>query len=156
MDLINLTSLNEFIVKAKSACYVGGGQKILPSRPGSHDLQFSEGDWNYHDCYFGGSDFIGEEAVYCKYRIIWVMNYYGKIIQPSLITAGETGRIIMASLSKMYQEGRFLGGFNHLEGDDSYFDTNNGDITSFTGREWIMRKDKLVYELHYHGGLIKD
>ena len=62
----------------------------------------------------------------------------------------------MASLSKMYQEGRFLGGFNHLEGDDSYFDTNDGDITSFTGREWIMRKDKLVYELHYHGGLIKD
>lgn len=156
MDPINLTSLNEFIVKAKSACYVGGGQKILPSRPGSHDLQFTEGDWNYHDCYFGGSDFIGEEAVYFKYRIIWAMNYYGKIIEPTLITAEETGRIIMTSLLKMYQGGRFLGGYKHLEGNDSYFDTNNGDITSFTGREWIERKEKFVYELYYHGGLIKD
>lgn len=156
MNFRDIASLNAFIVKAKSTCYVGGGQKILPSRPGSHDLQFVEGDWNYHDCYFGGSDFIGEEAVYFKYRIIWLMNYYGKIIEPSLITAEQTGKIIMASLSKMYQDGRFLGGFNNIEGEYSYFDTNSGDITSFIGREWIELKGKLVYELHYHGGLIKE
>lgn len=156
MDSINLKDLNDFIVKAKSVSYVGGGQKLLPSRPGSHDLQFGEGNWNYHDCYFGSSDFIGEEAVYFKHRIIWIMNYYGRIIGPAMITAEEAGKIIMASLSKMYLEGRFLGGFKHVERDYVYFDTNQGDIASFTGREWIDLNGKTVYELQYHGGLIRE
>ena len=30
----------------------------------------------YHDTYFGGTNFIGEE-VYLYNKIDWVMNYYG-------------------------------------------------------------------------------
>jgi hypothetical protein len=29
-------------------------------------------------------------------------------------------------------------------------------VTSFTGREWITREGVQVYELVYHGGLVKD
>lgn len=46
--------LEEFIVQAKSATYVGGGNKsATPTRKGSHDLGYQNGDWHYIDSYFG-------------------------------------------------------------------------------------------------------
>jgi len=73
-----------------------------------------------------------------------------------LIAAAEAGRIIQESLSEMYEEGRFLGGFEHATANGVYVDTSVGDVASFTGREWIERDGIKVYELVYHGGLIKE
>src|SRR4030043_281302 len=94
-DLLN------FILRAKQATYVGGGRQLLPYRLGSHDLQFFEDDWAYHDSYFGESDFIGEELVYFQGKVVWGMNYFGGIIHPERITSTEAGVIIKQSLSKM-------------------------------------------------------
>ncbi|MBN2147291.1 MAG: hypothetical protein JW726_07875 [Anaerolineales bacterium] len=151
-----IPQMEGFILRAKAATYVGGGQKLLPYRLGSHDLQFAEGDWAYHDSYFGGSDFIGEEVVYYQHAAVWAMNYYGHILKPEQISAAQAGAVIQQSLSKMYQEGRFLGGFEHQAGPYTYYDTSHGDVSSFTGREWITFQGEMVYELIYHGGLIKD
>ena len=151
----SLDQLHAFIVRAKAATYVGGGMKSLPHRPGSHDLEFHEGAFAYLDSYFGGSDFLGEEVVYYEGEPVWAMNYYGRILEPARITAAEAGQIIMASLSKMYREGRFLGGFKHATPTGTYVDTSDGDLAAFTGREWIERDRVRVYELVYHGGLIK-
>jgi len=152
----SLEQLSTFIVHAKSATYVGGGVQSLPYRPGSHDLQFHEGNFSYLDSYFGGADFIGQEVVYFRGQPVWAMNYYGRILEPSLITGAETGQIIQASLAELYRQGRFLGSFEHATDNGTYFDTNLGDVTSFTGREWITRDNVTVYDLVYHGGLIKD
>jgi hypothetical protein len=151
----SLEQLEKFIVKAKAATYVGGGAKSPPCRPGSHDLQFRDGDFAYLDSYFGGADFIGQEVVYYRDEPVWAMNYYGRIIEPDMIEAAEAGSIIQQSLSVMYEEGRFLGGFQYDTGDGVYVDTNRGDMASFTGKEWITRQSVVVYELVYHGGLIK-
>ncbi|MFH0879414.1 MAG: DUF5680 domain-containing protein [Lentisphaerota bacterium] len=147
--------LNNFIVRAKAATYVGNGKASASCRPGSHDLEFRDGSFHYWDSYFGGEDFIGEEVVYFKEKPVWAMNYYGRILAPDKITAGETGQIIKKSLSRLYQQDRFLGGFEHLDGKDKYIDTNQGDLASFTGKEWIERDGVCVYELYYHGGRIK-
>jgi hypothetical protein len=147
--------LAEFIVRAKAATYAGGGAPAISCRPGSHDLRFEDGPFAYIDSYFGGADFIGEEVIYYQDEPIWAMNYYGRILEPTLIQAAQAGRIIQASLSAMYREGRFLGGFQHAADEFTYFDTNDGDVCFFTGREWISRGDVHVYELVYHGGLIK-
>jgi hypothetical protein len=156
MQDFTLEQLEAFIVKAKAATYVGGGAKSSPCRQGSHDLQFQDGDFAYLDSYFGGVDFIGEEVVYHKGEPVWAMNYYGRILEPDMIEAAEAGSIIKRSLTEMYKEGRFLGGFEHDTGDGVYTDTNAGDVTAFTGKEWITREDVIVYDLVYHGGLIKD
>ena len=156
MEDFLLEQLNTFIVRAKAATYAGGGAKSLSHRPGSHDLQFHEGAFSYLDSYFGSADFLGQEVVYFEGKPVWVMNYYGRILEPSLITAEEAGQIIQESLSRMYNEGRFLGGFEHSTRNSIYVDTSEGDITSFTGREWIMRENVKVYELVYHGGLVKE
>ena len=156
MEGFTLEELNSFVVHAKAATYVGGGTRSLSYRPGSHDLQFHEGSFSYLDSYFGGADFIGQEVVYFQDKPVWAMNYYGRILEPTLITATQAGQVIQASLSAMYKLGRFLGGFEHEMGTFKYFDTNTGALASFTGKEWITRGDVVVYDLVYHGGLIKD
>ena len=152
---ISLQELHDFIVRAKAATYVGDGKKADSCRPGSHDLKFQEGRFSYLDSYFGGSDFIGQEVVYFHDEPVWAMNYYGKIIEPEKISAAETGGVIRESLSQMYREGRFLGGFEHETGNGIYTDTSQGNLESFTGTEWITQDGIKVYELVYHGGLIK-
>jgi len=152
----SLEQLSAFIVRAKAATYVGGGARSLSYRPGSHDLQFHEGAFSYLDSYFGGSDFLGQEVVYYEGEPVWVMNYYGRILEPALITAAEAGQMIQESLARMYEEGRFLGGFEHSIGNSTYVDASDGDVAAFMGTEWIVRDGIRVYELVYHGGLVKE
>jgi len=154
MEDAQLEQLHTFIVEAKAATYVGGGARSLSYRPGAHDLQYHKGAYSYLDSYFGGADFIGQEVVYHKERPVWAMNYYGRILEPALITAAEAGEMIKESLSRMYGEGRFLGGFQHVAGELTYIDTSGGDLTSFIGHERIVRDGVRAYELVYHGGLI--
>lgn len=153
---MDLTGLNAFIVRAKAATYVGSGEHVSPCRLGSHDLRFIDDQWAYHDSYFGGSDFIGEEVVYFADQPIWAMNYYGRILRDDLINAEQAGHMIKASLSRMYKEGRFLDGFEYSEDDFTYVDSSEGDAKNFHGREFIRRGDEVAYELVYHGGLIKN
>lgn len=151
-----LQDLSRFIVTAKATTYVGNGQKATPCRPGAQDLRFTGGDWAYHDSYFGSADFLGQEVVYFRGRPVWAMNYYGRILAPEAITAAEAGGMIKRSLSRMYGEGRFLGGFTHAHEDLTYTDTSEGDPACFRGVEWIERSGRRVYELMYHGGLVRD
>lgn len=156
MSDFTLEQLNAFIVHAKAASYVGGGVRSLPYRLGSHDLQVHEGGFSYLDSYYGGTDFLGQEVVFYEGRPVWAMNYYGRILDPARIAAAEAGQVIQASLSEMYRQGRFLGGFEHTVGDFTYVDGSEGDVASFTGVERILRDGVPVYCLVYHGGLIKD
>ena len=64
--------------------------------------------------------------------------------------------MIKASLSRMYAEGRFLGGFRHTEQGLTYIDASNGTVSFFRSQELIRRGQVTAYELDYHGGLIKD
>jgi hypothetical protein len=155
MQPVPLDALEKFIVRAKAATYVGSGTASLSHRPASHDLEFHDGEFAYLDSYFGGTDFIGEEVVYFQGEPVWAMNYYGRVLEPRRISSAEAGLMIKESLSHMYQEGRFLGGFEYAARHGVYHDSNQGDLTSFTGREGIAQEDIVVYELHYHGGLIK-
>ena len=155
MTTLDLTALHAFIIRAKAATYAGSGQKLLPYRLGSHDLQVYDGDWAYHDSYLGESDFIGEEIIYYQRQVVWGMNYFGYILQPDRIRSAQAGHVIKVSLMRLYQEGRFLDGFEYTVDDLHYVDANEGDFQLFRGREWIEREGQIVYELYYHGGLVK-
>jgi hypothetical protein len=146
---------NDFIVRAKAATYIGSGRESGSCRPGSRDLEFHEGAFKYLDSYFGGADFIGEEVVYFGGRPVWAMNYFGRILSQESISPEETGKILKKSLSQLYQENRFLGGYKCVDGRDAYCDTNEGNLDTFTGKEWIEWDGARVYELIYHGGSIK-
>jgi Domain of unknown function (DUF5680) len=150
-----MDGLQDFVVRAKAACYAGGGASSPASRTGSHDLCHDSGDWSYRDSYFGGTDFIGQEVVWHAAVPVWAMNYRGWILRPDLIDAGAAGAAIKTALSAMYREGRFLGGFRMDLGRDVYEDASDGTCEGFTGTERIRRDGIEAYRLDYHGGLIR-
>lgn len=152
---MDTTLLNQIVVRAKAATYVGGGMRAVPCRPGAHDLTWSDGDWRYLDSYFGGTDFIGQETVWFAGEPVWAMNYYGYITRPDLIDAQRAGETIKAALSAMYGQGRFLGGFEWTGPHGTYRDTSTGDVAHFHGRETIMVAEEQAYALDYLGGLIR-
>jgi len=135
--------------------YIGNGERAAPSRPGSHDLVFADGAWSYRDSYFGGTDFIGQEAVWLDGEPVWAMNYYGYILRPDLIDASRAGATIKVALSTMYAEDRFLGGFHWTGEHGTYVDRSQGDVAHFHGREVIEVAGVEAYALDYFGGLIK-
>ena len=155
MNLPDTNELNLFIVKAKANSYVGKAQESLSYRPASRDIQFHEGRFSYIDSYFGGIDFLGQAVVYFDQAPVWAMNYYGRILRPELIDSAKAVMVITESLASLYQEGRFLGGYQHDTPLGKYFDTNEGDVRFFTGYEWIEVRGSKAYELVYHGGAIK-
>ncbi|MDO1582003.1 DUF5680 domain-containing protein [Rhizobium oryzicola] len=148
--------LNQIIVTAKAATYVGGGRKSASCRVGSHDLSWQEGEWRYLDSYFGGTDFIGQEVLWHGDTAVWAMNYYGYILRPDLIDGERAGWTIKAALSALYQEQRFLGGFEWIGPYGRYLDSNDGNASHFSGREIIEVEGDVAYALDYCGGLIKD
>ena len=150
-----MQGLEAFIVKAKQATYVGGGNKTAPCRKNSHDLAFMDGDWAYLDSYFGGTDFLGQEVVWHSDQPIWAMNYHGFILRPDLIDADRAGNVIKAALSRLYREGRFLGGHIYQTDGFTYTDKTHGTHARFQGVERILATDTIAYELRYHGGLVR-
>jgi hypothetical protein len=155
MEELSLEKLEAFIIKAKAATYASSGNRAEPSRPGSIDLYYEERELTYRDSYFGAADFIGEEVVWFRGEPIWAMNYYGYILEPKELSAEESGKVIKESLSALYREGRFLSGFKHQTAHGLYVDTNVGDVSNFHGMEWTERGGERLYELRYHGGLIR-
>jgi hypothetical protein len=152
---VRLADLEAFVVRAKSATYVGGGITAESSRLGSHDLTFESNDWLYRDSYIGGTDFLGQETVWFGKEPVWAENYYGYILRPDLIDANQAGATIKTALSAMYQEGRFLGSFDWAGSHGHYQDRSSGDITHFHGRELILVSGIEAYALDYCGGLVK-
>ncbi|UYN99634.1 MAG: hypothetical protein KIT02_17320 [Devosia sp.] len=152
---MTLDELNSIIVQAKSATYVGGGNKVPASRTGAHDLSWQSGDWRYLDSYFGGTDFLGQEVVWHRNQPVWSMSYYGYITRPDLIDGERAGATIKAALSAMYAEGRFLGGFDWQGPHGVYRDRSEGIPAQFRGRETISVGGVEAYALDYFGGLVK-
>jgi hypothetical protein len=152
MDLEDLASI---IVAAKRATYVGDGESAPSSRPGAHDLIWSDDHWHYRDSYFGGTDFIGQEVLWRADEPVWAMNYYGYILRDGLIDAPRAGATIKGALSALYAEGRFLGGWRWQGPHGVYEDQSEGDAFRFRGREVILVGGVTAYALDYAGGLIK-
>jgi Domain of unknown function (DUF5680) len=154
-----LHDLERFIVAAKAACYVGSGAKVPPSRPGAMDLTYAAPGWSYRDSYFGGTDFIGQEAVWRGTEVtgtpVWVMNYHGRILRDDLIDGARAAEVIRAALSGLYREDRFLGGFTFTHDDCTYTDCSDGTVAAFTGTEEIAVRGTLAYRLVYHGGTVR-
>lgn len=151
--------LYEFLIKAKKQTYANGNtKKVDPSRKGSYDYHYQEGKMTYHDTYFGGVRFMGEEVVYYDADTpIWGMNYYGitideslsedaidKALRPALMMVGNDSGTIPVRGPRDYKNGEY-----------EYNFSVNGDLEYFEGIETIYKGKTKIYELKCHGGIIK-
>ena len=151
-------SFYQFLIEAKKQTYANEqGKKCNSTRNGSHDYEYSCEGFTYHDTYFGGVDFMGEEIVYLKDTPIWGMNYYGitldetlseeamdKALRPALMLVGEDKDVIPIRGPRNYQNGEY-----------EYNFSVSGDLDCFEGKETIHKGKTKVYELKCHGGIIK-
>ena len=81
----HINKLKEFLVEAKRSTYAAGdaAQKST-NEDGSTTIVFEDGDWKYHDNYFGGEPFGGREVVFFKEEPVYIMTYYGEVFDTTI------------------------------------------------------------------------
>jgi len=148
--------LKQFLVKAKTNTYALGGEgseKILED--GRKEFRFEASNYIYQDQYYGHDPFIGEEIVWENKKIIWGMNYYGRVItediSPSLVYA-----FLKEALKTVNSDIPSRGDREFSDDKFTYINKVKGAIDNFTGKEGIYYEDKLVYKLTYNGGVINN
>lgn len=139
----------KFLIKAKKNTYAGKGPETTPSKPNSHDFIFEEGDYMYYDTYFGGTRFVGEEALWIKDKPIWSMNYAGRVIGENF-----NGDFLKEALLNVPFDKPFRGPNIYMRGDYTYKCEIDGEFEWFQGYEYILYNDRKIYECHFHGGII--
>lgn len=153
----------DFLIRAKKSTYANSTiEKVKPSRIGSSDYQYEEivnnKKYTYHDTYFGGIKFMGEEVVYCdSNKPVWGMNYYGVTIDDTL---GEEAMdmALRPALMKVGEDKDVIpvrGSSKFINNGYTYTFKVTGTIENFDGIEQIYKEDNLIYELHCSGGIIK-
>ena len=155
-------NINNFLIKAKKNTYANGNAlKVQSSRLGSKDYHYVEmvddKEIIYHDTYFGGEKFIGEEVVYINNTPYWAMNYYGNTINPNLSEEAMDNALRPALMEVGIDESVLpvRGPSKFENGEFLYTFECNGTMENFIGIERIYKNNELVYELKCHGGIIK-
>lgn len=154
----NLEDLCTFLIEAKKQTYANEKvKKILSTRRGSYDYEYSNGIMTYHDTYFGGTNFMGEEVVYLSNETpIWGMNYYGTTLDESL--SEETiDKALRPALMKVGEDDIIpvRGPKEFVNSEYKYTFEVSGTIDYFDGVESIYKNNQKVYVLKCHGGAIK-
>ena len=152
---MDLNKLSKFLAKAKVNTYASDGErreKLLLDK--SKELNFKEKDLKYRDRYFGSKSFIGEEIVFKKEKPVWGMNYYGGIILDN-VSEKQVYGFLKKALQKIKLKIPFRGPSSFKDNNFKYINKTKGSVEIFSGEEKIYYKNKLVYKLNYHGGIIK-
>lgn len=143
-------TLIDFLLLAAVNTYAGKGQEAAkPTRPGSHDLYYGNGDLRYVDTYLGSQHFIGEEALFVRDACVWGMNYCGRTL-----SEGFSGDFLKAALLLRPKEMPFRGPKLYREGRYTYHNDVSGDWDWFSGVETIYCDEEQVYRCVYHGGSV--
>ena len=144
--------LSKFLVKAKSATYASEGEaneRVLDD--GAKELTFESDGFKYHDRYYGFNPFVGEEIVWQNNKIVWSMNYFGKI-SSDVVSGKEVYKFLQSAMQQVKEDRPFRGPNNFKSGDFEYIDESTGNVYNFTGTEKILYKGQEIYRLNYHGG----
>lgn len=152
--MINLDELKSFLVKAKKATYASGDEsaKIINDDK-STTLIFEDGDWKYHDNYFGGEPYGGREVVFFQGAPVYIMTYYGWVDERAE-NVKEIYSILQKALTLIPEDKPYRGPKELNEGNYSYSNDFQGEIDNFSGEEIIKLDGQEVYRAKYLGGLV--
>lgn len=151
-----LDVLGAFLEEANLNTYANKDvEKASPLRPGSSDYHFEKGDLTYHDTYFGGTKFMGEEVVYKNNKPAWGMNYYGFTFDNKIDEDSFDAILRPALMSGSGDNIPIRGPKEFVNGEWKYTFNVDGDLKNFTGVEEISKNGKINYRLYCHGGFIE-
>lgn len=152
--MINLNELKSFLAKAKKATYASGDESVkIINDDKSTTLIFEEGDWKYHDNYFGGEPYGGREVVFFQGHPVYIMTYYGWVDEKAE-NVKEAYAILQKALTLIPKDKPYRGPKELNESDYSYSNNFQGEIDNFSGEEIIKLDGQEVYRAKYMGGLV--
>jgi len=150
----NLEDLCSFLVKAKKATYASGDKTSEIIEPdGSTSLHFKDGDYKYHDNYFGGEPYGGREVVFFKDQPIYIMAYYGSVNE-GVASFGEIYKVLQQALLLIPENKPYRGPEKYVQGGYVYLNNFSGEVDNFSGEEKIVLVGKEIYRAKYAGGLV--
>ena len=146
--------LCKFLVKAKKSTYAAGdnAEKIIRDDK-STTIVFEDGDWKYHDNYFGGEPYGGREVVFFKGKPVYIMTYYG-LVDESVSDINIVYGILMNALKLIPEDKPYRGPEKYDENDLSYSNSYTGEVDNFFGEEIITESGKEIYKAKYMGGFV--
>lgn len=146
----NIEQLIKFRIEANVNTYAAYAKETESTRMDSHDFNYSNGLYTYHDTYVGGEQFAGEEAIWYKGKAQYAMNYGGRVIGQQF-----SGDFLKEALRSADRKMPFRGPEYYQSGEYIYKCNVVGDFTWFQGYEEIYCDNEKVYECYFHGGLIR-
>lgn len=150
--------LYNFLIEAKKQTYANENvKKAQSSRASSFDYEYKNNKMKYHDTYFGGTRFMGEEIVYNSLNEpIWGMNYYGVTLNETL-SEDAMDNALRPALMQVGKDNILpvRGPKEYINNGYKYTFKINGDLDYFEGVETIFKDEEKIYVLKCHGGTIK-
>lgn len=150
---LNQQLLKEFLHKAGKSTYASEDSSIRKKQKDfSTTIIFQEGDYLYHDNYFGGEPYGGREVIFYKNKPVWMMVYYGWV--ENRINPKEVYGILTKALRNSTIALPYRGPKEFIDNNMKYINQFEGDLDKFHGVEKIYKDKKIVYQAKYMGGLI--
>ncbi len=146
------TALRRFLMDASRRGYAAG-QSAVKTREADHSttIVIEQGDWRFHDNYFGGEPYGGREVVFFRGQPVWMAVYYGQVDGARVDPAYA---FLQRALREAPADFPVRGPETFTEGGLSYRNGYEGSVASFRGHETIHEDGRLVYTAHYAGGLV--
>ena len=144
-----LDKLIEFRLEANKNTYAASMNKTASTRFDSHDFQYTNGPFTYHDTYLGGEHFAGQEAIWQDGKAVYAMNYMGRVLEEQF-----SGNFLKEALMRADKKMPYRGPEYYQSGEYLYKCKVMGDFSWFQGYEEIYCNEIKVYECYFHGGLI--
>lgn len=146
----DIQQLIAFRLEANLNTYAAYMNETDATRMDSHDFEYSNGPYVYHDTYVGGEQFAGEETICYEGKCQYAMNYMGRVLEQQF-----SGDFLKEALRNANVKMPYRGPEYYQSGVYIYKCNVVGDFTWFQGFEEIFCNDKKVYECYFHGGLIR-
>ncbi len=150
---MDLNKLKQFILEASQKSFASGGDAAGRKQADmSTTFEYVDGDWKYHDNYFGGEPYGGREVVFYKDKPVWMMVYYGWVTEG--VSTDRVYPILGKALCNSNIEKPYRGPDEYIDGNSIYANDMEGDVENFRGEERIYEGEDLLYIARYMGGLV--
>lgn len=146
----NIDEIIDFRLEASGHTYVIGMNKSDATRFDSHDYRYVNGKFAYHDTFVGSEKFAGQEAIWESGKIVYAMNYAGRVLDERY-----NGNFLKVVLGKADHNMPYRGPKHYQSGEYLYKSKVAGDFKWFQGYEEIYWREEKIYECHFHGGLMQ-
>ena len=150
-----LLNIKKFLVEANKSGYAAGETKNWTKEVDCSQTivyESPDGNWLYHDNFFGGEPYGGRTIVFYRGEPYWLMVYYGRV-EDKVETDSVYG-ILRNALKQMPEDYPFRGPKEYKEKEFIYKNNWQGEVDKFSGEERIFQNGKPVYKANYVGGLV--